>query len=328
MIFIFYEKTKLDRKFAFSGFLVIAFTAFILFLPLFRYALENPGGFNSRALSRLTSVESSIDGSVSVIFFSNLFKSLVMFFYRNGVVWVNSIPNRPALDVVSAVFFMFGLLIMGKNAIRQKSWQSICLLISIPVLMLPSVLSLAFPQENPALNRSGGAIVIMFIITGMGFYHFAKILIYLGQNLFSKLAGIILVSALLLTSMIQNYDLVFNQYANQFLSNAWNSSEMGEVIDHFVKLGNSADNAFVVPYPHWVDTRLVGIIAGFPHKDYALWIEDFESTQKLTGAKIYLIKPEDREALDKLKSIYPLGEEEFFYSKTLGKNFIIFSVKT
>ena len=29
-------------------------------------------------------------------------------------------------------------------------------LLSIPLLMLPSILSLAFPDENPALNRAAG----------------------------------------------------------------------------------------------------------------------------------------------------------------------------
>jgi hypothetical protein len=326
LIFIVFEKDKSTRIFGINGFLIMALSAFIIFLPLFRYALENPAGFNSRILTRLTSVESPIIGSIPIIFFTNLAKSLVMFFYRNGVVWVNSIPNRPALDIISAVFFIFGLLIVIKEALKQKSWEALSLLVAIPVLMLPSILALAFPQENPALNRSSGVITIVFILIGSGFFNFVQHLIIFEKKLFKKVIGILLASSLIILSMIQNYDLVFNQYAAQFLGNAWNSSEMGEVIFNFVDNGNNTKNAFVIPYPHWVDTRLVGINSGFPDKDYALRVEDVELTQSQKGKKIYLIKPEDRETLDKLKLIYPLGEESIFYSKIPGKNFVIFTV--
>ena len=282
VIFFLKEKSRSNRIFAINGFFLLAFSAFIVFLPLFRYMLENPQSFNYRALSRLTSLENPINGSVFLIFFSNLWKSLIMFFYKNGVVWVDSIPNRPALDVVSAVFFMFGVIILLKRLRKSKSWQELCLLISIPILMLPSILSLAFPQENPALNRSGGAIVPVFIITAVGFYTFIEIVFIRNKKGISKYFGGILAISLILISMLQNYDLVFSKYADQFMANAWNTSEIGSVISQFVKKGNSPDNAFVIPFPYWVDTRLVGINAGYPRKDYALWAEDIKTTLNIS----------------------------------------------
>ena len=288
-IFILNEKSRANRIFALNGFFLLAFSAFIVFLPLFRYMLENPDNFNYRAMSRLTSMESQINGSIIFIFFSNLWKSLIMFFYKNGVVWVNSIPNRPALDVVSAVFFLYGLIILLKQYRRSKSWQGLCLLISIPILMMPSVMSLAFPQENPALNRSGGAIVPVFIIIGIGFYHLISVIFANNNKLISKYLGGLITLALLFISMLQNYDLVFSKYADQFLSNAWNTSEIGNVIAQFVNKGNSSDNAFVIPFPYWVDTRLVGINAGFPRKDYALWTEDIRLTLDLSGEKLFIL---------------------------------------
>ena len=326
-IFILNEKSPANRIFALNGFFLLAFSAFIVFLPLFRYMLENPDNFNYRALSRLTSMESPINGSIFIVFFSNLWKSMIMFFYKNGVVWVNSIPNRPALDVVSAVFFLYGLIILLKQYKRSKSWQGLCLLISIPILMLPSVMSLAFPQENPALNRSGGAIVPVFITIGIGFYHLISVFFDNNNKLISKYLGGLIALALLLISMLQNYDLVFSKYADQFLSNAWNTSEIGNVIAQFVNKGNSSDNAFVIPFPYWVDTRLVGINAGFPRKDYALWTDDIRLSLDLRGDKLFILMPQDRKALDTLKLIYPQAEEEFYYSKISGKNFIIVSVK-
>jgi hypothetical protein len=331
IIFLIYfssEKTRTNRIFAMNGFILMAISALIVFLPLFRYVLENLNNFNYRALSRLTSMENPINGSVLVIFLTNLWKSLIMVFYKNGVVWVNSIPDRPALDVVSSVFFLYGLIILIRRYGKTKTWQDLSLIISIPILMLPSVMSLAFPNENPALNRSGGAIVPIFIIIGIGFYHFIKVIFEANENKISKFVGGLIAVTLILISMLQNFDLVFSKYANQFLANAWNSSEIGGVISQFVDRGNSPDNAFVVPFPHWVDTRLVGINAGFPRKDYALWADDIKTTLDIVGEKIYILMPQDRKALDTLKLLYPQAEEEFYYSKISGKNFIILKVKS
>jgi len=328
LIFMITENSRKKRIFAANGFLLVALSSLIVFLPLFRYLLENPENVSYRALSRITSMENPINGSIITIFLSNLWKSLIMGFYKNGEVWVNSIPNRPALDIVSAVFFLYGLVILTRKIGKTTSWEGISLLVSIPVLMLPSVLSLAFPQENPALNRSGGAIVPIFIIIGIGFYHFTVIIFKNTEKKLSKIFAGIIILVPVIFSLLQNFDLVFSKYANQFLANAWNSSEIGNEVSQFAKEGNDPNNAFVIPYPHWVDTRLVGINAGFPKKDYALWADDLINTLDIEGNKLFILMPQDRESLDTLKLLYPEAEEEFYYSKISGKNFIIISVKS
>jgi hypothetical protein len=327
-VFFFKVKSRTDRIFTLNGFFLLSLSAFIIFIPLFKYLLENPESFNYRALSRLTSIEAPINGSIFLIFLNNLWKSLIMFFYKNGVVWVNSIPNRPALDIAAAVFFIYGVIILIKRFGKYKAWQDLSLLISIPVLMLPSIMSLAFPQENPALNRSGGAIVPVFIIIGLGFYYFINLMVINNEKkIIPKFLGGAFALTLIIFSVQQNYELVFSKYSDQFNTNAWNTSEIGNIIARFVDKGNNPDNAFVIPYPYWVDTRLVGINAGYPRKDYALWPEDIKTTENSTGDKLFILMPQDRKSLDTIKLLYPQAEEEFYYSRTPGKNFIIVSVK-
>jgi hypothetical protein len=53
----------------------------------------------------------------------------------------------------------------------------------------------------------------------------------------------------------------------------------------------------------------------------------FNQTLGMQGDKLYILMPQDRKSLDTLKLIYPEAEEEFYYSKTPGKNFIILLVK-
>jgi hypothetical protein len=323
------HKEHEDRYFAATGFLLVALTSLAVFLPLLRYLLENPGSFNYRLASRLTSLENPIDDPVISIFLGNFWRSITMFFYNNGVTWVNSIPNRPALDVFSAVFFFIGLVRLGivLFTLQGKKWRELSVLLAIPILMLPSILSLAYPAENPSLNRSSGAIVPVFFVCAYGFISVASEITKRANRLLGKIAAYKLLVFLILGSILMNYNLVFNQYADQFLRNAWNSSEIGGQIARFVEDGNNPYNAFVVPYPHWVDTRLVGIHAGFPGRDYALWADDLVATKFIAGQKLFIIKPEDQQTLDTIKSHYPDAEEEIFYSRTPGKDFIMIYVE-
>ncbi len=326
LIFLIYEKSIDHRKFALQSFVILALTSLIIFIPLLCYMIDEPGIVSYRSLSRLTGIENPITGSPIAIFMKNLWKSLTMFFYQNGVVWVHSVPNRPALGIVSAALLFTGTANLIRNRAGQKGWIFFTLLISIPVLMLPSILSLAYPMENPALNRSSGAVVPVFAIVGYGMFEIIENLVIRMRKPVFRTAGIIFALCLVLISMEQNYRLVFDQYHHQFLVNAWNTSDMGNVIAEFIREGGDKNHAYVVPYPHWVDTRLVGINAGFPRKDYALWPEDFAGTTKTDGKKLFILKPEDEESLHALELLYPEAKSEIFYSEIPGKNFIKFVV--
>lgn len=328
-VFILYELHRPKSKDRWNDIWVLgllAFAAFIVFLPLFRYFLEHPELVSSRALSRLTSAEHAISGSPWLVFFNNLWKAMIMFFYDNGQIWVHSIPNRPALDIAGAVFLFTGLVYEIKKYLKYRNWEDLALLVAIPILMLPSITSLAFPDENPSLNRTGGAIVPVFLIAAIGFYQCARGVFSKRASLLSKGILSLFLVVVLALSMYQNYDLVFHQYADQFMANAWNSDEMGKVIADFAAQGNSYEHAYVVPYPYWVDTRLVAINAGVPGIDYALWPEDFRNRLNYQGNKLMLLNPEDTDSLDLLRSMFPDGKEEIFHSKTAGKDFIIYSI--
>src|SRR5690606_16427173 len=124
---------------------------------------------------------------------------------------------------------------------------------------------------------------------------------------------------LLFVSASQNYDLVFDQYFNSFKQGSWNSSDMGKVIKEFEQTYGQTDNIWVVPYPHWVDTRLPAAWAGIPNRDMAMWRENLPGTVELTGPKQFLVKANlddpsvnDSETLDVLRSLYPNGQLRLF----------------
>jgi hypothetical protein len=324
-LFLLHPQAKGKRLQVISGLMVLALISLIVFLPLLRFALEFPTLFDFRAFSRLGITESVLPGPAWLIFLKNLWNASIMYFWSDGNIWVHSVTGSPALDIISAALYFSGVVLLLIRYIRKRTWQDLVILISVPVLMLPSILSLAFPAENPALNRAGGAIVPVFLIIAMAL---DGLMSGVEQRIPSKTGsvyawGIALI--LIFFSALGNYDLVFNQYQSAYELSSWNTSEMGSVIRDFGEMYGGTNNAYVVPYPYWVDTRLVGMNAGDPTRDYAIPPDLIASTLNLPQPKMFLVKPEDKADQNLLRQLFPQGTLSNYASK-VGKDFYIYMV--
>ncbi|MDQ3005928.1 MAG: hypothetical protein M3R47_11200, partial [Chloroflexota bacterium] len=280
--------------------------------------------------TRLSNVEQPLPAPAIEIFLSNTWNAFKMFNIDDGEIWVHSVPHRPALDTVSAALFLIGVVLIFIRYIRNRHWLDLFLLISIPLLLMPSILSLAFPGENPALNRAGGAYIPAFVIGAMAL---DGLLTSFGRGMIRNVLMWIVAGVLLYASATQNYDLVFNQYYTLFRGSSWNSSDIGRVIKEFEQTYDTTENMWVVPYQHWVDTRLPAVWAGIPDRDLAMWRENLPGTVELTGPKLFVVKADvedpngnDQESLDVLEELYPNGQLRMFDSDVPGHDFWIFLV--
>jgi hypothetical protein len=305
---------------------VLVLVAFMVFLPLFRYALENPEMFALRSFSRMGTVERPLPGPAGEIFFDNLLKATTMFAWDDGEIWVAAVTHSPALDIISAALFYMGCMLLLVRYLRQRHWLDLFLLLSVPLLMMPSILSLAFPAENPALNRMSGAVVPVFLIVAIALDGLMTTLeTRLGQRAGVRLAwGLTLVFVVF--ASYQNFNLVFDQYAHVYRQSSWNTSEMGKVIRQFSSSVGSSETAWVLAFPHWVDTRLVGMNAGFPLKDYAIWPDQLPDTLPDRRSKLFLIRPDDTQGLQALQTLYPQGVLQEFASAVENHNFYMYFV--
>ncbi|MBN2387000.1 MAG: glycosyltransferase family 39 protein [Anaerolineales bacterium] len=305
---------------------VVTILTLVIFLPLLRYAVDNPEFFSYRALSRLGSFEQPLPGPALEVFASNVWKGLLMFNWDDGEIWAHSVTHRPALDIIGGALFLLGVVLLLARYVRRRDWRDLFLLLSIPLLQLPSTLSLAFPAENPALNRAGGAYVPAFVIAALALEGLAAALRSRMSRRIASLAAEGLVVLLLLWSSFQNFDLVFNQYERAFRSGAWNSSEMGQVILDFEERYGTAETVWIAAYPHWVDTRLPAVWAGIPNRDMGIWPEQMQVTLAIPGPKLFLLRPDDSAALDRLQQLYPQGELRRYTSPVEGHDFLIYLV--
>jgi hypothetical protein len=315
---------------------LLALSALIIFLPLLRYTVEHQDEVFYRTLTRLTGSEAALPGPAWQIFLSNVWRGLGMFTWDDGETWVHSIPHRPALDVIAAGLFVLGVVLVVVRYVRERHWFDIFLLVSVPLMLLPSTLSLAFPGENPSLNRPSGAIVPVFLLVAYSldgamraierYSSRATSIPQSGGGRRGVVTAWALAVVLFLMSAGQNYALVFNQFNSQYRAGTWNSSEIGAVVRDFADEMGSPGQAWVIPYPHWVDTRLVGVGAGYGPRDFALAQEDIPQTVTVPAPKLYIVKEDDTATLDMLERLYPAGALSLYPSATPGKDFWTFLV--
>ena len=323
-IYMLHPASRGVRKQAVWWLTLTAITALIVFLPLVRYAVDNPDSFNYRALTRMGSAEAPLPGPPVSIFLSNMWSGLRMFNWDDGQVWVNSVPYRPALDVVTGALFILGTALLILRYARGRDWRDLFLLLSIPILILPSVMSLAFPSENPALNRAGGAAIPVIMIAALALDGLVSAF---GADRRRMLIGWGIAGLLLAASAYQNYDLVFRQFNELFRANSWNTSEMGQVISDFRATYGTDEPVWIVPYPYWVDTRLPPIWAGIPERDIAMFQQNLSNSLGVPAPKLFMYKPEDTETESILRQLYPQGVTRRYTSAVNSiKDFMIFLV--
>jgi hypothetical protein len=333
-----HDRSKDARKDSTIWLVLLGWVALFGFTPLLRYWIDHPTEFGFRAMSRLSGLENPITQPLWKIFLSNVWNAFKMFNFDDGEIWVHSVAHRPALDVISAALFVTGIVLVVVRYARHRHWLDLFLLVSIPLLLLPSILSLAYPGENPALNRASGAYIPAFLLAALALDGLVAA-IGLEKPALSTVEGrrsILswgLMGILLLLSARQNYDLVFNQYNNSFRNGSWNTSDLGKVVRQFEQTYGTTETVWIVPFPHWVDTRLPAVWAGIPNRDMAMWREDLPSSLEFSGPKLFMVKANlddpdsnDEESLDVLESLYPNGQLRLFNSDTPGHDFWIFTV--
>jgi hypothetical protein len=314
-IYLLHPQARGRRLQTVTGLLVLILISLLIFLPLLRFSIEYPSLFDLRTISRLGTTERPLPGPALMIFARNLWNALTMYFWSDGQIWVHSVTNSPALDLVTAALYFLGAVLLVVRYITRRTWQHLVLLLLVPLLMLPSILSLAFPDENPALNRAAGAIVPVFLIAALSL---DSLMTVVAKSASSRVGAYIacgMAAILIAFSALGNFDLVFNQYQRAYSLSSWNTTEMGDLVADFGTLHGSTETAYVVPFAHWVDTRLVGMNAGDTTRDYAIPLDQIPALLNDPRPKLFLVNPEDQTGLDLLRQLFPRGNLSTYPSR-------------
>jgi hypothetical protein len=337
IVYLLHVKDAQARKQAVVWFGLMAYTAWILMIPLTRYAIEFPDQFGERAFSRLGTIERPFPGPVWQIFLQNVWNGLKAYNWDGGGIWTFTIPGRGAFDMVAGALFLIGAVALILRYMRSRSWQDLILLLAIPLLQLPSTLSLAFPDENPALNRMSASFVPAFLMVALAVDGIMKSIARRVENTEQgevittvpsrAVFATVLALGLFVASLANNYDLIFNQYQAQFKLSNWNTRDMGLLMKDFINKGGSPDQAWIIPFPYWADTRLPLFWAGTIYRgESSIALDQLEKTALLPGAKLFILNIEDTANLETLQALYPDGVATIYLAELPSKNFYVFRV--
>lgn len=215
---------------------------------------------------------------------------------------MDGIANRPALDLVSAVFFLIGLVWLIARMVKEKAWPYIALFVTGILFLVPSALSIAFPLENPSLSRAYGMAIPAMILAAVGLVLVVK---WLGGR--SKYTRIIVSVVCAFVIIFFNYQLLHRVYVDNYRQNAWNAREMSETVLKFEQNYGDDGQAWLLGYPYWVDERAVAIMAGKAPNSLLLNLDDIHGIVNQPGAKLFILHLEANDSLNTLKTVFQMG---------------------
>lgn len=324
------RRTGLAWGEALTNVLLLPLTTLLVFLPVFRYSVENPDMFWTRSTTRVGAVASS---ELVPRFFSNVWNALLMFHVKGDSVWVNTLMFDPVLDRITGALFVAGAGVALWAALRRLRAVDILLFLALPVLLLPSILALAWPKENPSVVRAGGALPIVMIMAALPLHAWLSALHATltrprSARVIRSLSGVapaLLAVGVLAWVAFLNARVYFGPYAEQYLRIGWNNRELAQVmLDHEEQIGG-VEHAYVRAWPHWVDTRIVGILTGDPRLNPVIF--EIEDVTDLKGSpaepRLVLLHPKDKASLSVLEYLWDNPTVETFHSSVPGKDFII-----
>ena len=292
----------------------------IMALPFLATISTSPNVYFDPILSRIGNLEQAIVGHPLAVFFSNFVQTLGIINWTNRSSWVDGISNRPALDILSATVFIIGFIALLVGIIKEKRWQWLVWLILIPLFMVPSAMSLAFPLENPSLSRAYGLALPAFCLASLGLWEMRFHVKH------PKMMRNSVIGVFVLVILVSNFILLDNFYIVRYKENAWNASEMAQTINKFERDYGDKARAWVLAYPHWVDERAVAIMAGKSPEALRINLDKLDEETSAPGSKLFLLNVEAMDSLARLKERYPNGVESLVQSEREGKDYLIYLV--
>jgi hypothetical protein len=326
---------------------LIAATAVLTCLPLVRYAVQHPDQVWYRVSTRAAGTERTLGDwqALAATFGRNNWNALLAFNWRGDETIVNAVRYDPFLDLVSGGALLAGVIIVGYYVTIRRSmrWSMVC--ISLPVLLLPSTLSLAFPAENPSANRLGTVTPIIFTIAALPLAYLAdwsrqhiSEQANAGTHLLRQwlqrgspvqtLIPTLLVAGLLLVATQQNFARYFRDYDQQYRSFVPNVHEIVSHIQRMEAQGVTPNQAYVLAYPYWLDGRNLGLALGDVEwqATHDLTEDQPLPTQQDGQPMLFVLHPDDAERQAELETHFPNGRYQLVRATPPGRDFAMFFV--
>ncbi len=331
--------------------LYLFLVATYVFIPLGRFAYEQPKAYGFRAATRITNLERPLPGDLLGTLLTTTRKSLLMFNYRGDGVSAANVPFVRELGFVTAVLFVLGVAYL---AWRWRHGYNLTVLIALGVMLLPTILSLAFPNEVPNAIRAIGVFPAIVLIPAValallrrqasafsevqapaGSVHDVRLAVMVNDAVAwqwrwpgARLWRVALLAVLALSLAVETwsvYPLYFRDYASHLADGNYSISlELARAVDDIAGNGD----AYIVIAPNWYDGNAVRAQLRHTSQTWNNELAELRADQPPLvgppGKFEVIVHPQDSAALDVLRQVFP-GGMEFKHLKNDGSvSFITF----
>jgi 4-amino-4-deoxy-L-arabinose transferase-like glycosyltransferase len=305
--------------------LLVAATSLLVFLPLLQYMLQRPHDFWYRAMTRAGSQERPLPGPAAELFATNLGRMAQAFHFRGDQAWINTSTEEPFLDPVTGALFLAGIVVAGVIAVRGSArWALI--LVSLFVLTLASTLALAFPVENPGINRAAVALPSVLVLAALPAVWLIRRARASGRGA-SVAAGVVL-AGLGAFSLQQNYESYFVRFRDEQTKILEPTMDLVRVMREYqAKRGVPFDNVYLLNTTNWIDGRCID----FEIRD-RMWSgpHDVPPGQPVPFLRdrplLFFFHPSDTERRRQLAEEFPGGEEKLVVQPFADRNYYTYFV--
>jgi hypothetical protein len=142
-----------------------------------------------------------------------------------------------------------------------------------------------------------------------------------------RFAAALMAAVMIALAAGQDFDLTQNRFPAVYRGNCQNASEVGIFMRGFTQSIGRPEDAYLIPFPYWIDDRIMNIYAGFPvlsvHVIQPADIPAFAFSGRPT---LFLLLAEDKENLRTLREKFPTGYYGTVVSAFSGKDFMFFLI--
>lgn len=331
-------------------FFILSVMAFVIFMPLFGYAIQEPDPFWGRVASRLVGDEPQIAPSEAApaptsqqavsTFIQNMGNALLMFNWKGDWGWVSGVPYQPALDAITGTLLILGLAMWLRRLGKQQNAIEWLVIAGLLIMVIPSALAIARPAENPSATRMSGTLPFVYLLAALPLasmvqsisHHFAGKRRYMVIGALSVLAiggaGII------------NADLTFNQYRASYARSSFPYKATAETVRQLASHAGGYGNVFVIGGPpSWIIQSVIAVEvdrldwqnAIYDASDLApvLFIasQPYNDLRLDVNADIYFLYAiDDQLAHDTLARWFPDGLAETVYAGERNMQYVTYRV--
>jgi hypothetical protein len=172
----------------------------------------------------------------------------------------------PALDGLTGGLVILGLVAWAVYAFRLRNPALWLVPVSILIMLLPTAMTLAYTIENPSYTRASGAIPGVFLLAalplGMLCWRVAQVPAPRRFAPLTVVLGMVLLAGVVLNGAQPNWDNFYTKYRLHYAYSWKPYTEIARPLHDFAQGEGSYGNAFMVAYPHWLDHRILGTMAG------------------------------------------------------------------